>query len=43
MEIKINQNTSNYIECDNCKYCGKTYCCKYNELKKIIRGQYGKN
>ena len=25
MEIKINQNTSNYIECDNCKYCGKTF------------------
>ena len=21
MKIKINQNTSNYIECDNCKYC----------------------
>ena len=31
MEIKINQNTSNYIECDNCKYYGKTYCYKYNE------------
>ena len=31
MEIKINQNTSNYIECDNCKYCGEAYCYKYNE------------